>query len=73
MEFGESHICNDLVLDKNLNDNACSSPLIHKALDVDRKIVMLGNGFYHNTFSHLCVQQQHYPEHDTLYLSIFFY
>ena len=70
---GKFHICHDLVLDQNVNDKAYSTPLIHKALDVDHKILMLGIGLYHNIFSHLFVQHQHYPEHDTLFLSILFY
>ena len=39
---------------------------------MNHKMVMLGIGWYHNTFSHLCVQHQKYPEHDTLCLSILF-
>ena len=39
---------------------------------MDRKKVMLGIYLYYNTFSHLGVKNQHYPEHDTVYLSIFF-
>ena len=72
MVCGELHILHDLVLDKNVSGNAYSTPLLHEVLDVDHKIIMLGIGLYHNTFSHLCVQHQHYPEHDTLCLSIFF-
>ena len=34
---------------------------------------MLGIGLYYNIFSLLCVKYKHYPEHDTLYISIFFY
>ena len=62
-----------LVLDQNVNDNAYSTPLLHEALDVDHQMVMLVIGWYHNTFSNLCVQNQHYPEHDTLCVSILFY
>ena len=47
-------------------------PLRNEALDVDHKMVMLGIGLYHNIFSLLCVQHQHYPEHGTLCLSVFF-
>ena len=36
-------------------------------------MVMLGIGLYRNTFSHIYVQHQHYPIHDTIFLSIFFY
>ena len=56
MVFGELHICHDLILDQNVNDDAYSTPLIHEALDVNHKMVMLGIGLYHNIFSHLCVQ-----------------
>ena len=69
----EFHICHDLDLEQNLFDNAYPTPLLHEALDVNHKMVMLGIGLYHNNFSHLCVQHQHYPEHDTLCLSIFSY
>ena len=73
MVYGELHICHDLVLDQNINNNTYSTPLLHEALDLDHKMVMMVIGWYHNTFSHLCVQYQHYPEYDTLCLSIFFY
>ena len=73
MVCGELHICHDQVLDKNVNENAYSTPFLHEALDVDQNMVMLGIGWYHNIFSHLCVQHQHYPEHDTICLYILFY
>ena len=44
MVCGKLHICHDLVLDKKLNGNAYSTPLIHEALDVDHKMAMLGIG-----------------------------
>ena len=69
----ELHIRHDLDLDQNVNDNSYSTPLIHEALDVNHKMVTLGIGWYHNTFLHLCVQHQLYPEHDTLCMSILFY
>ena len=72
MECGECHILHELALDQNVNDNAYSTSLIHEALCVDHKIVILGIGLYHNTFSHICVQHQHYLEHDILCVSIFF-
>ena len=59
------------VFDQNVNDNASSTPFRHEALDVDRKMVMLGTGLYHNTFSLICLKCQQYPEHDTPCLSIF--
>ena len=73
MACGEFQKCHDLVLDQNINDNSHSPPYHHEALDVDHKIVMVGIDLYYNIFSLLFVQYQHYPEHDTLYLSIFFY
>ena len=50
MVCGKLNICHDLVLDKNVNNNAYSTPLLHEALDVDHKMVMLGIGWYHNKF-----------------------
>ena len=70
---GELHIFHDLVLDQNINDNSYSTPLIHEVLYVNHKMVILGIGWYHNKSSHLCVQHQYYPEHDTLCLSLLFY
>ena len=68
---GKLHICHDLVLDQNLNDNAYSIPLLREALYVDHKMVMLVIGWYHNTFSHLCVQHQNDPKlgHGICYLN----
>ena len=73
MVCGESHIFHDPFLDQSVHDDAKSTPLIHEALDVDHKMVMLGIGWFHNKFSNLCVQHQNHPEHYTLCLSIFFY
>ena len=73
MVWGKFHICRDLDSDQNVYDNAYPTPLLHEALDVNHKMVMLGIGWYHNTISHICVQHQHYPEHDTLCLSILFH
>ena len=56
MVCGKLHICYDLVLDQAVNDDAYSNPLLHEALYVDNKMVMLGIGWYQNTSSHLCVQ-----------------
>ena len=41
MVCGKFHICNDLVLDQNVNNNAYSTPLHNEALYVDRKMVFL--------------------------------
>ena len=65
------HICHDLDLDQNVNDNSYPSPLLRDAFDTNHKMVMLGIGWYHNKVSHICVQHQYYPEHDTLCLYIF--
>ena len=70
MVCGKSHIYHDLFLDQNINDNSYSTPFLHEAFDVYQKMLILGIVCYHNTFSHFCVQHQHYPEHYTLYLSI---
>ena len=67
------HIFYDLVLVQNVNYNAYSNPWIHEALDVDHKMSMLGIGFYHNTFSHICVQHQHYPVYETSPISMRFW
>ena len=72
MECVKLHIFHDLVLDQNVNDNSYSTPFRHEDLDVDHKILILVIGLYHNTFSHICVQHQNYPEHDIICLSIFF-
>ena len=72
IEFGESHICHDLVLYQNVNNSSYLNPLLHESLDVDHKMVILFIFLYHNTFLHLCVKRQNYPEHDILCLSIFF-
>ena len=73
MLCGKFQIWHDLVLDQTVDDNAYSTPFLHEALDVNHQMVMPVIGWYHNTFSHLCVQHQYYLEHDTLCLSILFY
>ena len=72
MVYGELQIYHYLVLDQNLNDNAYSTPLRHEVWNMDHKKVMLGIYLCYNSFSHLGVQHQHYPEHDTVCLSILF-
>ena len=71
MECSELHIFHDLVLDKNVNDNACSTPLLHEVLDVNHNMLMLGIGLYRNKFSHICVKHHYYPKHDILCLYFF--
>ena len=73
MVCGKSNICHDLDLDQNVYYNAYPTPLLHEYLDMDHKMVMLEIGWYHNTFSNLCIQHHHYTEHNTIGLSIFFY
>ena len=73
MVCSELHICLELFLDQNVNNNAHSTPLLHEALDVDHKMLILGIGLYHNKISNIFVQHHNYPEHDILGLSIFFY
>ena len=41
----EFHMCHDLFLDQNENDNAYSTPLRNEALYVDRKNGNVGNWF----------------------------
>ena len=72
MVYGELHILPFLVLDQNENDDAYSTPLRHKVWNVDHKMVIIGIDLCYNKFSHFCVERQHYPEHDTVCLSIFF-
>ena len=72
MVYGELHILPFLVFDKNANDNAYSTPLRHEVWNVDHKMTIMGIDLCYNTFLHLGVQHQHYPEHDTVCLSIFF-
>ena len=50
MVYGKFHICHDLDLDQNVYDNAYPTLLLHDALDVNHKMVMLGVGWYRNTF-----------------------
>ena len=73
MVCGELHICYDLDLDQNLNDNAYPNPFLHEDLGVNHKMLMLGICWYHNTVSHICVKHQNYPEHDNICMFIFFY
>ena len=65
MVYGELHIHHYLVLDQNANDNAYSTPLRNEFWNVDHKELMLGIDFCYNKFSHLGVNHQNYPEHDT--------
>ena len=53
MECGKLHIWHDLVLDQNVSDNAYSTSLLHEALDVNHKMVILGIGLYHNIYFHV--------------------
>ena len=41
MECDKLHIFHDLSLNRNVNYNAYSTPLLHEVLDVDHKMVML--------------------------------
>ena len=72
MVYGKLHIYPYLVLDQKVNDNAYSTPLLHEVFNVDQKRVFLGIDLCYNTFSHIWVPPQHYPEHDTFFMSIFF-
>ena len=72
MVYGGFHRHHYLVLDQNASDNIFSTPLCHEVWNVDHKMVMQVIYFCYNTFSHLCLQHQHYLEHDTVCLSIFY-
>ena len=72
MVYGEFHRHYYLVLDQISSDNAYSTPLRHMVWNVDHKMVIQGITLCYNILSHLGVQQQHYHEHDTVCLSIFF-
>ena len=71
--YGKLHRHHDLVLDQNEIDNAYSTPLLHKVWNMDHKMVILEIDLCYNKLSHLCVQHQHYLEHDTICLSILFH
>ena len=73
MVYGNFHRRHYLVLDQNASDNAYLSPLHHEVWNMDLKMVMLEIDKCCNTFSHLCVQRQHYLEHNTVCMSIFFH
>ena len=72
MVCDELNILLFLVLGQNANDNAYSAPFCHEVWNVDQKRIRMGIDLYYNKFSHLCVKRQHYPEHDTLCMPIFF-
>ena len=72
MVNGKLHIHHYLVLDQNANDNSFSTPLRHEVWNVDHKMVIMGIDLCYKIISHIGVQHQHYPEHDTACLSIFF-
>ena len=72
MVYGKLHIYPYLVLDQNTNDNDYSTSLRHEVCNVEHKMIVMVIDLCYNTFSHLGVQHQHYPEHDTVCLSIFF-
>ena len=71
--YGKFHLYPYLCLDQSANDNAYSTPLRHEVWNVDHKMIIIGIYLCYNTFSHLCVKHQYYPEDDTVFLSIFFH
>ena len=73
MVYGKLHIHHYLVLDQNENYDAYSTPLHHEVWNVDHKMVMMGITLCYNTFSHILVQHEHYIEHDTISLYVFFH
>ena len=70
--YGELYKHHYLIFDQNANDNSYSSLLCHEFCNVAHKMLMMVIDLCYNTFTHLCAQHQHYPEQDTLHLSIFF-
>ena len=72
MVYGEFHRHHYLVLYQKVNDDAYSTPLCHEIWNVHHKKIMLRIYLCYNKFSHLGVKHPHYPEHDTVCLSIFF-
>ena len=72
MVYGELHILPYLVLDKDANYNAYSNLIRHEVWNVDQRIIILRIDLCYNIFSHIWVQHQHYPEHDTFFPSVFF-
>ena len=72
MVNGELHRHHYLVLYQNKNDNDYSTPFHHEVWNMDHKKVMLGIALCYNKLSHIFVKHHHYPEHDTVCLSIFF-
>ena len=72
MVCDELHIFPFLDLGQNKNENAYSTPLRHEVWNVEHKMIILRIDLCYNTCSHIFVKHQHYTEHDTLCLSIFF-
>ena len=70
--YRELHIYPYLVLDQTESDNSYSTPLRHEVWNVENKIIILGIDLCYNKSSTFWVQHQHYPEYDTVYMSIFF-
>ena len=65
MVYEELHIYHYLVLDQNANYNTYSTPWRHEVFNVDPKMLILGISLCYNTFPHIFVKHQHYPEYDT--------
>ena len=72
MVYGELHIYHYLVLNQNANNNAYLTPLRHEVWNVEHKFIILGVYLCYNTFLHLGVKNQNYPEHDTVCMYILF-
>ena len=70
--YSELHRHHYQFLDKSASDNANSPPLRHEVYNVYQKMIIMGIGSCYNNFSHICVKHQHYLEHDTVYLFLFF-
>ena len=72
MVHGELHIHHYLVFGKSASDNAYSTPLRNEVCNVEHKMVMQGIDLCYNISLHICVKHHHYPENDTVCLSVHF-
>ena len=70
MVYGWFRILPYLVFYQNSNYNAYSNLLRHEVWNVDYKIIIMEIDLCYNKFSRIWVPQQHYPKHNTLFLSI---
>ena len=72
MVYLKVHRRHYLVLDQSARDSNYLSLLCYEAWNLDHKMVILGISLCYNLFSNICVKDNHYLEHGTVCLSIFF-